>query len=59
MKITTNGYLTEMSVSEMVRVNGGETKKQKHEKWARTYMSCHLGGSVFQTLGHIAIEIFG
>ena len=48
-----------MSVSEMIRVNGGESKKQKHERWARSCMANHIGGSVFQTLGHIAIEIFG
>lgn len=59
MNTTTNNYLTEMSVSEMIRVNGGESKKQKHERWARSCMANHIGGSVFQTLGHIAIEIFG
>lgn len=59
MKKLTNSYLTELSESELVCVNGGETKTQKHERWARACMQCHIGGSIFQSIGHLCIAIFG
>ena len=57
MKTISNKYMAEMTMKEMVNVNGGESKEEKHRRWAQACMDQGCGGSVWQTLGHAAIEV--
>ena len=45
-----------LSKSEMVEISGGMSARQ--ERWAKSCMRAGCGGSVFQTLGHLAIAIY-
>ena len=45
--------VSELSLAEARKVNGGMSERQ--ERWAKSCQDNHLGGSVFQTLGHAAI----
>ncbi len=57
MELTNNRFMTELSKEDKRMVNGGESKEEKHRRWAQTCMDQGCGGSVWQTLGHAAIEV--
>lgn len=51
-----NFEVSELSLADAKVVNGGMSERQ--ERWAKSCQDNHLGGSVFQTLGHAAIWIY-
>ena len=48
--------VSELSLAEARKVNGGMSERQ--ERCAKSCQDNHLGGSVFQTLGHAAIWMY-
>lgn len=48
--------VSELSLAEARKVNGGMSERQ--ERWAKSCQDNHLGGSVFQTLGHASIWMY-
>ena len=49
-------FMQSLSKSEMEAISGGMSARQ--ECWARSCMRAGCGGSVFQTLGHLAMAIY-
>ncbi|MBR5988891.1 MAG: hypothetical protein IK003_05155 [Prevotella sp.] len=57
MELTNNRFMTELSKEDKRMVNGGESKEEKHRRWAQACMDQGCGGSIWQGIGHAAIEV--